>query len=205
MAALETIGAYLDALARELRFDAALSRRICAEVEDHLLEAAEACDEREAIARFGKPRELAVQLATVSFSSASRSVASSSVLVVIAMFFLMQGRLAWYAAVHVHPALGLGAMIDRSTFWLGITAAVIAFAFGWLWRHCSLLLSSVTTVCVVAMVLTDACVALGRITLFPLWSASAFVVLASVLVEAVLTAVLVVHVRRLLSLAALLQ
>ena len=53
---------YLDALARELSFDTALSRCVRAEIEDHLWQATGGClsveRQLQAIANFGDPREI---------------------------------------------------------------------------------------------------------------------------------------------------
>lgn len=97
------IASYLDALAREVAFDTSLSRRIRAEVEDHLWEAADhrpggASEENQqsAIAQFGDARELARQLVPAYLLAQMRRVALSTLVAVVAMFVLMKARIAWY-------------------------------------------------------------------------------------------------------------
>ena len=116
---VENVREYLSALERELRFDPALARRLCAEVEDHLLESAETCGERAAVARFGTPEVVAAQAATVSFHRRTRAAAGSAVIVVLAMFFLMQSRLAWYGMLHWRVVPNPASVVDRYAFVLG--------------------------------------------------------------------------------------
>jgi hypothetical protein len=205
---VETVRDYVDTLANELRFDAALARRVCAEVEDHLLEAAESRSEREAIANFGPPDEFAARLAAVSFLKQTRAAAGTAVIVVIAIFFLMRARIAWYAATHQHLASSLAATIDRYAFYLGLTAALTALVCGIAWKvfashrtserarlQRSFLLSTVTTVCVLILLASDAFVMAGRLSVLP-WSFDSLIPLFAFLVELILAALLVANVRR---------
>jgi hypothetical protein len=126
------IAAYLEELAGTLRFDPALARRVAREVEDHLHEAIGAHPgdrqqaEREAVARFGEPRALAVQFAAIALVRRARRVGIAAVLAVVAVLAAMKVRLAWYAAMQwtlSEEARPLGAMVlavDRTAFWLAI-------------------------------------------------------------------------------------
>ena len=76
---------YLDALARELSYDGTLARRVRIEVEDHLWEAAAARpggptpdNQRQAIAAFGDPGELATCYVSASLLSRVRRTAVGS-------------------------------------------------------------------------------------------------------------------------------
>jgi HAAS domain-containing protein len=135
------ITAYLDELARELAFDPALSRRVRHEVHDHLCEAADAergetaADaEQRAIARFGRPREIAAPYKAIAAYGRIRRAGTIVVLAVAGIFLAMEGRVVWYGLVQWPvsdelQALGAGLLpIDRSAF---LSAALLAI-LGWL-------------------------------------------------------------------------
>lgn len=141
----DLIGNYLAALSRELRFDPSLSRRICAEVEDHLREAAadgtgaDADVEGEAIARFGSPYAIARQFAAPSLIRQTRGVGYGMVLVVLGSYLAMAGRLAWYIALdwRVGNDAPLAALrtvtvlIDRYAFALAAIVGLCSLAYAW--------------------------------------------------------------------------
>ncbi len=94
-----SVAEYLDALTRELRFDLQLSQRVRREVEDHLLDAisddasgdpSEA--QRQAIARFGDPHEIARQYAPLSLLKQTRRLGAIVVVAIAAILVLMKGR-----------------------------------------------------------------------------------------------------------------
>lgn len=95
------IADYLDAVTRELSFDTALSRRVCAEIEDHLWEATDGGQSLEnqwqAIANFGDPRELARQYIAASLLRQMRRVGVAMILASTAIFLAMKVRVIWYA------------------------------------------------------------------------------------------------------------
>lgn len=121
----------LERLARELDFDPSLSRRLRREVEDHLREAV-ASDpagdrleaERRAIANFGDPHAIASQFAVVSLARQARRVGVTAVLLIVAVFFAMKARLAWYGIIDCPLADEMRALsaivlsIDRYAFWI---------------------------------------------------------------------------------------
>jgi hypothetical protein len=136
------IADYAGALARELSFDPALSRRVRAEVEDHLWEAA--ADGREGptlntqhrvIAGFGEPSELARQYAAVSLLSQLRRARIVMGLAVIGIFAAMWGRVAWYRMMQWQPDPSLqrmteiGLAIDRYAFMFALVTALIAWVY----------------------------------------------------------------------------
>jgi hypothetical protein len=137
------IAEYLDALARELRFDPRLSRRVRREVEDHLWEAvADGADAnpqeaaRLAIARFGDPRLIARQYAPLSLLRQTRRVGGILILAIAAILILMKGRVALYEFLQwpLKPDWlgGLGAIapvIDRHMFQLSLVLGIL----GWLY------------------------------------------------------------------------
>jgi hypothetical protein len=135
------IAAYLDELTRELAFDPALSRRVRHEVHDHLCEAvdaergeAAAGAAQRAIARLGRPREIAAQYKALAAYTRIRWAGPIVVLAVAGIFLAMQGRVVWYGLVQwpvsdAHRALGAGLLpIDHCAF---LSAALLAI-LGWL-------------------------------------------------------------------------
>src|SRR5215468_8184598 len=96
---------YVERLARKLDFDRSLSRRVRQEVEDHLREAVAAdttndvaAAERRAVANFGDADAIAAQFAVTSLATRSRRMSGASILGIAAIFIVMKGRVAWYAA-----------------------------------------------------------------------------------------------------------
>jgi hypothetical protein len=138
---------YLDELTRELAFDPRLSRRVRHEVHDHLCEAVDAesgeaagSAEERAIARFGRPREIAAQYKALAIYTRMRQVGAIVILAVAGIFFAMEGRVVWYGFVRWPvsdelQALGAALLpVDRYAF---LAAALLAIC-AWL---CSLSLS----------------------------------------------------------------
>jgi hypothetical protein len=135
------IADYLDALARELCFDPALSRRVRKEVEDHLAQAA--CEaggpwpeaERRAIANFGDPRELARQYAASSLLAQTRDVGTIMILALGGIYVAMKGRIAWYALTQwelnedLKTVNAIGILLDRYAFMLALGLAIIAWGY----------------------------------------------------------------------------
>jgi len=126
---------YLDALARELSFDRALSRRVHAEVEDHLREAAAARpggpspdNQRHVIAEFGDPGELAMSYMSASLLSQMRRAAGATLLAVIAIFVAMEARIAWYGLLDwksdPHWLTAPGLWLDRWAFAIALLIAL---------------------------------------------------------------------------------
>lgn len=139
----DAIADYVAALSRELRFDPSLSRRVCAEVEDHLRAAAAAgagADaENQAVARFGSPHAIARQFAGPSLIRQTRNVGYGMVLVVLCSYLAMAGRLAWYIALdwRVGNDAPLAALrtatilIDRYAFAVAAIVGLCSLAYVW--------------------------------------------------------------------------
>jgi hypothetical protein len=135
------VDCYLDALARELSFDPALSRRVRKEVEDHLWESTtnETGDTKEpqhrAIERFGNPREIALQYAALSALSQVRRVAVTVVVALAGIFIAMKGRAAWYGLVHwglsnqTQLAGAIGVSVTRFAFMVALVIGVFGCAY----------------------------------------------------------------------------
>jgi hypothetical protein len=126
---------YLDALARELSFDRALSRRVRIEVEDHLWEAAAARpggpspeNQRHVIAAFGDAGELATCYISASLLSQARRTAGTTLLAVIAIFVAMEARIAWYGLLdwksEPHWLTASGLWLDRWAFAIALLIAL---------------------------------------------------------------------------------
>jgi hypothetical protein len=133
---------YVDALARELSFDSALSRRVRVEVEDHLWQAAtdqiggpSPESQRQAISGFGEPRELARQYAAASLFAQTRRVGAVMVLAVISIFVAMHGRVAWYGLMQwdmsqdLKTVSAIGLPIDHYAFMLAQGMALIGYGY----------------------------------------------------------------------------
>jgi hypothetical protein len=136
---------YLAALGRELAFDPALARRVCNEVEDHLVEAV-TCDppeaaepgsmaERRAIDRFGDPRDIAAAYRAASLSLRTRSTAGFMMLALAGIFLAMKARVAWYGMVHweagddLKALAGLVLPFDRYAFLLATGLGLAAWLY----------------------------------------------------------------------------
>jgi len=129
----------LDAVARELSFDTALSRRVRAEIEDHLWEATDGGrsleNQWQAITNFGDPRELAQQYIAASLLRQVRRVGVAMILASTAIFVAMKMRVVWYAFMqmelnaHWAVARAIGLEIDRYGFILAIAFTLIGWAY----------------------------------------------------------------------------
>jgi hypothetical protein len=128
---------YVERLARKLDFDRSLSRRVCQEVEDHLREAVAAdtrsdtgAAERRAVADFGDPDAIAGQFAVISLAKQSRRTSVASILGIAAIFIVMMGRVAWYAAApgttgsDLRSIVAIVGSVDRYAFWFSIIAGI---------------------------------------------------------------------------------
>ena len=99
----EPIADYADTLARRLRFDIALARRVRTEVEDHLRESADELggaspdNQLLAIAGFGDPDDLARQYAADCLLAQIQQVSIAVALAVIGVFLAMGSRVVWYS------------------------------------------------------------------------------------------------------------
>jgi hypothetical protein len=203
----QTVDEYLRVLDGELRFDRRLARRVRAEVEDHLCEAAEVHGERAALARFGAPHELAAQFAAVSLSKRARFSALWGVISIVAAFALMEARLRWYAVHHWQATQGLAIAIDRYAFLAGGAAALTGLICLLAWRAVgshvfertsllwSVLLSAAATTCALAALIADACITALRIAHAP-WSTASTLPLIACLVECALAVLLVLYLQR---------
>jgi hypothetical protein len=137
----EPVADYLAALARDLGFDPALSRRVRSEVEDHLWQAADMRGGRsvenqlQAILSFGEPRELARGYLTASLLVQIRRAGAAMVLAAAAIYFAMKARVAWYDWMRWEPNSDFAAVsaialqIDRYATMLAMLAALIACVY----------------------------------------------------------------------------
>ncbi|MBV9565674.1 MAG: hypothetical protein JOY90_35260 [Bradyrhizobium sp.] len=135
----EPIADYAGALTRQLGFDAALARRVRAEIEDHLFEAADELggpspdNQRSAIARFGDADELARHLLADCLLARAQRVGLLCALAVIGLFAAMEIRLAWYGFMRWESGATLQALsavalpIDRYAFFVAIGFALAGF------------------------------------------------------------------------------
>jgi hypothetical protein len=136
------IADYLDALARELSFDPALSLRVRKEARDHLLQAAaselgvprrEA--ERRAVANFGDAHELARQYAASSLLAQTRRLAVMIVFALAGVFVAMKGRVAWYGLVQwdlnedLRIINAIAVPVDRYAFMAALATAIVACGY----------------------------------------------------------------------------
>jgi hypothetical protein len=214
----DPIANYVAALSRELQFDPSLSRRVCAEVEDHLREAAAngagADVEGEAVARFGSPYAIARQFAAPSLIRQARGVGYGMVLVVLSSYLAMAGRLAWYVAVNWRvssdaPPAALRTvtlLIDRYAFALAAIVGLCSLAYAWRVRPAELNAASRGQVlrffllCVLAtlglLVTVAADIVLTALRLAGSASPLASLLpLALLVVEIALTAIFIAHLR----------
>ncbi len=138
----DPIAEYGAAIARELRFDARLARRVRAEAEDHLQEwlaesggAASEDAQREAIGAFGDPRELALAFVPLALQSLARRAAVLLALAVIGIFAAMDARVAWYGWMQWPPGEQLRAAntiavpADRLAFATAFILALMALVY----------------------------------------------------------------------------
>jgi hypothetical protein len=126
---------YLDALVGELSFDRALAHRVRIEVEDHLWEAAAARpggpspqNQRQVIAEFGEPGELATCYISASLLSQARRAAGTALLAVFAIFVAMEARITWYGLLEwksdPHWLTAPGLWLDRWAFAIALLIAL---------------------------------------------------------------------------------
>ena len=137
----EPVPDYLAALARELDFDPALSRRVRCEVEDHLWDAAEARggpsveNQRQAILDFGEARKLARGYVAASMLAQIRWAGGAMILAATAIYVAMKARVAWYGWMRWEPtpdytAVSVFALpIDHYATMLAIMGALIGCAY----------------------------------------------------------------------------
>ena len=138
----DPIAEYGAAIARELRFDASLARRVRAEAEDHLLEALAGSGEApsraaqlEAIRAFGDPSELARAFVPLALQSLARRAAVLLALAVIGIFAAMVARVAWYGWMQWPPgeqlraANTIGVPADRLAFAIAFILALMALIY----------------------------------------------------------------------------
>ena len=138
----DTIAEFGAAVASELSFEPALARRLRAEIEDHLQEAAEARamfgsqdPEREAIRAFGDPREIASQFLAASLLSFARRATAVVAFAVMGAYGAMEARAAWYRWVNwpvgerLRAANDIAHPIDRFAFMLACALTLAAAAY----------------------------------------------------------------------------
>src|SRR5262249_28954094 len=133
------IADYLDALARELGFDIALSRRVCAEIEDHLWQATDGCQsiesQQRAVANFGDPRDISQQYVTAALLAHIRWVGLAMIGASTAIFLAMKARVMWYEMMHWkwnaewEAVRATGLAIDRCGFIVATSIALIGWAY----------------------------------------------------------------------------
>jgi hypothetical protein len=83
------IANYLAELDHVLAFDRHLSRRVCAEIESHLCDAAEQVGEAAAVLRFGRPAEIARAYAAAGMADRLRRSCIAAAMLVTATLALM--------------------------------------------------------------------------------------------------------------------
>ena len=213
------IANYLDALARELGFDPALSLRVRKEAEDHLWQAAagepgprlEA--ERRAVANFGDPRELAREYAASSLLGKTRRLGMLMVFALIGVFVAMRARVAWYGLVQwdVNDDLrvinAIAVPLDHYAFMIAFAAAVVACgyivsrrppaafhrAYGRELNRCAVLCAAAATALLLAVLIETA------LTGLRFWatelSASAVIPALSMAAEVALAGILILYIR----------
>jgi hypothetical protein len=133
------IADYLDALARELGFDIVLSRRVCAEVEDHLWQVTDDCmsidSQQRAVANFGDPRDIARQYITATLLAYIRWVGLAMIGAATAIFLAMKARVVWYEVMQWElnaewaAVRATGLAIDRYGFLAAISIALIGWVY----------------------------------------------------------------------------
>jgi hypothetical protein len=135
----DPIADYLDALVRELSFDIALSRRVCAEVEDHLWQATDGCmsieSQQQAVANFGDARDIARQYITATLLAHMRWLGLAMIGAATAIFLAMKARVVWYEVMRWklnaewETVRGIGLAIDRCGFIAALSIALIGWAY----------------------------------------------------------------------------
>jgi hypothetical protein len=136
------ISDYLDRLAGAISFDRSLSRRVRAEIGDHLHEAVLADPaqdrqeaERRAVAECGDAYAIAAEFAVIALARRARRLGACTILMIAGVFALMKARIFWYAATQwvmsgdmrrVAAVLG---PIDIYAFWAAIFLGAAALAY----------------------------------------------------------------------------
>jgi hypothetical protein len=213
----DPIADYLDALARELSFDTVLSRRVCAEIEDHLWQATNGClsieSQLQAVANFGDPRDIARQYITVTLLAHIRRVGLAMIGASTAIFLAMKVRVVWYEVMQWklngewEAVRAIGLAIDRCGFIAAISIALI----GWVYistrrapiqfhvtynkelNRCIVLCGAAATGLIVSVTIETV---LAGIRLFEMeWCAAALVPILSLVIEMAAAALLVLHIR----------
>jgi hypothetical protein len=211
------IADYLDALARELRFDIALSRRVCAEVEDHLWQVTDGCmsieSQQQAVANFGDPREIARLYITATLLAHIRWVGLAMIGAAAAIFLAMKARVVWYALMQWESnaeweaVRAIGLAIDRYGFLADISIALIGRVYITTRRapirldvtynkelnHCIVLCGAAAGGLIVSVTVETV---LTGLRLFEMeWCAAALVPILSLVIEMTAAALLVLRIR----------
>jgi hypothetical protein len=211
------IADYLDALARELGFDIVLSRRVCAEVEDHLWQVTDGGtsieSQQQAVANFGDPRDIARQYIPATLLAHIRWVGLAMIGATAAIFLAMKARVVWYALMQLESnaeweaVRAAGLAIDRYGFLAAISIALIGWAYIGTRRapmrlhvtynrelnRCIVLCGTAAAGLIVSISVETV---LTGIRLFEMeWSAAALVPIVSLIVEMTAAALLVLRIR----------
>jgi hypothetical protein len=211
------IADYLDALARELGFDIALSRRVCAEVEDHLWEATDGClsieSQQQAVANFGNPRDIARQYITATLLAHIRWVGLAMIGASTAIFLAMEARVVWYEVMQWkwnaewEAVRAIGLAIDRCGFIAAVSIALIGWAYISTRRapvrfhvtyskelnRCIVICGAAATGLTVSVIIETV---LASIRLYDVeWSAAALVPILSLVFEMAAAALLILRIR----------
>jgi hypothetical protein len=213
----DPIADYLDALARELSFDTALSRRVCAEIEDHLWQATDGClsieSQLQAVANFGDPRAMARQYMSATLLTHIRWVGLAMIGASTAIFLAMKARVVWYEVMQWklnaewEAVRAIGLAIDRCGFIAAVSIALI----GWVYistrrapiqfhvmynkelNRCIVLCGAAATGLIVSVTIETV---LAGIRLFEMeWCAAALVPILSLVIEMAAAALLVLRIR----------
>jgi hypothetical protein len=136
------IEAYLQQLTDALDFDPVLSARLLPEIRTHLEEAlaAEHGDdrqeaERRVVARFGNPRSLAAQFASISLAQHTRRASLAILVAAVVLMASMKARVAWHAFIQTTltapppPIAHIVIVVDRYAFWLAAATGVAALLY----------------------------------------------------------------------------
>jgi hypothetical protein len=214
----DPIADYLDALARELGFDTALSRRVCAEVEDHLWQATDGCmsieSQQQAVANFGDPRDISRQYITAALLAHMRWVGLAMIGAATAIFLAMKARVVWYEVMQWklnaewETVQAIGLAIDRFGFLAAITIALI----GWVYistrrapvrfdvpynkelNRCLVLCGAATAGLIVSVTI-ETILAGIRLRDMEWWCVAAVVPILSIVIEMTAAALLVLRIR----------
>jgi hypothetical protein len=212
----DPIADYLDALARELSFDTALSRRVCAEIEDHLWQATDGLSiegQLQAVANFGDPRDIARQYITATLLTHIRWVGLAMIGASTAIFLAMKARVVWYEVMQWklnaewEAVRAIGLAIDRCGFMAAVSIALI----GWIYistrrapiqfhvpynkelNRCIVLCGAAATGLIVSVTIETV---LAGIRLLDMeWCAAVLVPILSLVIEMAAAALLVLRIR----------